>query len=35
MKDKKLMKYGTGIVILCVASPTRYYSITKAAVKIL
>lgn len=32
IKDKKLMKYGTGIVILCVASPTKYYSITKAAV---
>lgn len=32
LKDRKLMKYGTGIAILCVASPTRYYSITKAAV---
>lgn len=32
LKDKKLLKYGTGIVILCVASPTKYYSITKAAV---
>lgn len=30
MSDKKLREYGTGIVILCVASPTKYYSITRA-----
>jgi hypothetical protein len=32
LSEKKLREYGTGIVILCVASPTKYYSITRAAV---
>lgn len=32
LSDRKLKEYGTGIVILCVASPTKYYSITRAAV---
>lgn len=30
MSDSKLSKYGTGIVILCVASPTAQYTITRA-----
>ncbi|HEY5808139.1 MAG TPA: hypothetical protein VIT67_09245 [Povalibacter sp.] len=31
LTDKRLMQRGTGIVIVCVASPTKYYSITRAA----
>lgn len=32
LTDKKLLKHGAGISILCVASPTKYYSITRVAV---
>lgn len=32
MTDKKLLKQGAGISILCIASPTKYYSITRIAV---
>lgn len=31
LTDKRLMQRGTGLVIVCVASPTKYYNITRAA----